>query len=737
MEKSTKVHLPHSSADDSNLELKTYLNILLDNRWLIIVLTCAMGMAALLFSLNSRPVYESNMMIHVEEASPTVTKNILSDTSSIFETKKTALAEIELLRSRLVLAPAVEKLHLDIEAQPRYFPLIGAWMAQRAAKRLSQPGLLGNGPYVWGGENIAVSIFKLSGDMDQGDYFITALGNRRFKVGNELSHFQADGEVGRTLQFGTTRGKIELLVDRLEAGPGAQFTVKQLSKSRVIEQLQSIMSVTEEGKQSGIIIVKLQGSDPELISKTLNEIGLQYISQDFSRKTEEAQKALLFLNAQLPALKTQLESSEAEYSQFRTRHGTVDLTEEGRIGLQRSAAAKTRRMELMQRRAELSSRVSEKHPVLIAVSEQLKQVDDEIRSEAYQSETLPFLEQEEVRLAREVKANTDLYTSLSNTAEQLRILSASKASNVHLVDAAVAPDIPLKPNRPMIIATGLMAGLFSGVILACLKKAILGRMDDPKKMEQILGARVVRASIPHTGALKRERGKDGTRQLLAIRSPDDPAIEALRGFRTSLRFAMPGFKNNIVMLGGPTSQVGKSFIAANLAAVVAGSGKRVLLIDADIRNGNLHRYFGARQRGGLSAALSGPPLDAGKVDGVISNNVIDNLDFIAAGELPAGQSDCFMRANFAALLDALKPRYDLILIDTPPLLDLSDALIIGEYVGAIFIVVRARLSRQGDLNETIKRLAQTGLSAEGILFNDVRARLGGYTRSPRLITHLA
>jgi tyrosine-protein kinase Etk/Wzc len=724
MENATKLPFPLPSADDGNLDLKTYLNVLLDNGWLIFLLTCTTGVAALLFALNSRPVYEANMMIHVEEASPTVTKNILSDTSSIFETKKTALAEMELLQSRLVIAPAVDKLHLDIEAQPRYFPVIGAWLAQRAAPRLFKPELFGSGPYVWGGENIAVSLLKLPGDMEHDDFLITSMGDRRFKLSNEIRHLQVRGEVGRTLLIDTAHGKVELLVDLLEAGPGAQFTLRQLSKSRVIEQLQNTIAVAEEGKQSGIITVKLQGTDPELISKTLNEIGQQYIGHDFSRKTEEAQKALSFLDAQLPALKNQLENAEAEYSLFRTRHGAVDLTEEGRIGLQRSAAAKTKRMELLQRWAELQSRLSDEHPVLVAIDDQLKQINDEIAAEANQSETLPFLEQEEVRLAREVKANTDLYTSLSNTAEQLRILSASKASNVHLVDVAVVPDIPLKPNRPMIVAAGLMAGLFGGVILACLKKAILGRIDDPKRIEGLLGERVVHANIPHSATVKRERTNNGVRRILALTTPDDPAIEALRAFRTGLRFAMPGFKSNIIMLGGPTSQVGKSFIAANLAAVIAGSGKRVLLIDADIRNGQLHRYFGAHE--GVE-----------KIDNLISRGTVDKLDFIAASDLAAGQSDYFVHGHFITVLDTLKARYDLILIDTPALLELSDALLIGEQAGAIFLVVRAGVSRQTDLTESIKVLAQAGLSAEGVLFNDVRAGRGGYPRRPRLSAGIA
>jgi tyrosine-protein kinase Etk/Wzc len=736
MENSTKVPLPFSGVDDSNLDLKTYLNVLLDHRWLIILLTCTTGVAALLLALNSRPVYEANMMIHVEEASPTVTKNILSDTSSIFETKKTALAEMELLRSRMVIAPAVDKLHLDIDVQPRYFPVIGAWLAQRSSPRRFKPALLGNGPYVWGGENIAVSLLQLPGDMAHDDLLITSLGDRRFTLSNEIRHLEARGEAGRLLVIDTAHGKVELLVDRLEAGPGAQFTLRQLSKSRVIEQLQNTVTVAEEGKQSGIITVKLQGNDPELISKTLNEIGQQYISHDFSRKTEEAQKALSFLNAQLPALKSQLESAEAEYSLFRTRHGTVDLTEEGRIGLQRSAAAKTRRIELLQRRAELQSRLSDEHPVLVAINDQLRQIDGEIAAEANQSEALPFLEQEEVRLAREVKANTDLYTSLSNTAEQLRILSASKASNVHLIDLAVAPDLPLKPNRPMIIAAGLMAGLFGGVMLACLKKAVLGRIDDPKRIEGLLGARVVHATIPHSPTVKRERTVHGARTVLAVSAPDDPAIEALRAFRTGLRFAMPGFKNNIVMLGGPTSHVGKSFIAANLATVIASSGKRVLLVDADIRNGQLHRYFGARH-GGSSAALAKPSQGAGKIDDAIARGIVDKLDFIAASDLAAGQSDYFVHGHFVTVLDTLKARYDLILIDTPALLELSDALLIGEHAGAIFLVVRAGVSRQSELTESIKLLAQAGLSADGIVFNDVRAGLGSYTRRPRLSASIA
>lgn len=712
------------SSEEPAVDLKSYFNTLYDSRWLIGGITMFVTVLAIIYALVAKPVYESNLMIHVEEESPNASKNILSEASSLFETKKAAIAEMELLRSRMVISRAVDNLQLYIEVEPKYFPIAGYWLANQAGGQLSEPGIFGYGGYIWGGEKLEVAVFNVPDELKNRTFTVTALPDHRFRFGGGGGAPVFEGAVGQRYLVATRDGSIELKIDRMFARPGAQFRLRRMSRLGTIERIQDAMVISEQGKQSGVIEVKLQGESAKRINNLLSEIGREYMRQNLARKTEEAEKSLAFLNQQLPILKRQLEQSEDKYNLFRNTHGTIDLREEARMSLQQAAAARTRRLDLMQKKSELMARFTEDHPVVMGLNRQRKEVDAEIEDVARRIRSLPLLEQDEARLTREIKVNTDLYTALSNTAQQLRLISVGRVSNVRMIDAPMPPERPLKPNRPLIVALAVVIGLFLGTALAIGRKAMKGGIDDPGKIERLLRARVVYATIPHSAnqekLMKKVRSDGGLLPLLARAMPEDSAIESLRSFRAALQFSMPHFKNNIVMLAGPTRNLGKSFVAANFAVVMAASGKRVLLIDADLRHGHLHRYFGVSREQGLSNAITG----AMPVEQVIHRGMMENLDFIPTGALPPNRSEFLLHLNFGGLLEAVSANYDLVLLDPPPILAVADALIIGAHAGAVFILTRAGITTEGEINESIKRLNHAGISPQGILFNDMAPRLG-------------
>jgi tyrosine-protein kinase Etk/Wzc len=712
--------------DEPSFAVKGYLRTLYDSRGLIGWITAGITFVAVLYALVAAPVFETNMMIHVEEESPNASKNILSEASSLFETKKAAIAEMELLRSRMVVSRAVDNLQLFIDVRPKYFPIAGFWFANQKGGGLSEPGLFGYGGYVWGDEKAEVSLFEVPDAWLGREFALTALGNQRFRFSGGGQPIVFDGNVGLRYRVPTPYGVIELKVDRMFANPGARFVLRRMSRLAMIDALQNALVITEEGKQSGIIEVKLQGENAHRTHSVLSEIGREYMRQNLARKTEEAEKSLAFLNQQLPMLKRQLEEAEDRYNRFRNAHSTVDLQEEARMSLAQAAAARARRIELIQKKTEMLARFTEDHPVVAAINRQRKEVDAEIEEVNSRIKAMPVLEQDEARLTRDIKVSTDLYTALSNTAQQLRLISIGRVSNVRLIDAPMEPEKPIKPNRPVIVAMAIVMGLILGSSIAFVRKALSGGIDDPEQVERLLGARVVYATIPHSitqeKLTRRVKGEDAPLPLLAQIMPEDPAVESLRSFRAALQFALPHFKNNVVMLAGATRGLGKSFVVANLAAVIASSGKRVLLLDADFRNGHLHRYFGVSRERGLSKAING---EIGSED-IIHYNVLDNLDFIPTGVLPPNRSEFLLLLNFSALLESLRSDYDLVLINPPSILLASDALIIGRHAGAAFIVARAGVTTDAEIVESIKRLNHVGLSPQGILFNDLTPALGRY-----------
>ena len=708
---------------DTGVDLRNHLHALYDSRWLIAFITTIIAVVAVIYALVANPVYEANLMIHVEEESPSASKNSLREASSLFETKKAAIDEMALLRSRMVVARAVDNLQLFIDVQPKYFPVAAFWFARQNSGLLSKPGFLGYGGYVWGRETAEISVFNVPEALVNREFVITAQGHQRYRISGGVQRIVFDGLVGDRYVVQTPYGPVDIRIDSMQANPGAVFYLKRRSRLDTIEAVQNAMVITEHGKQSGVIEVKLQGENAHKINAVLSELGREYMRQNLARKIEEEEKSLAFLNQQLPVLKRQLEESEDHYNRFRNTHGTVDLREEVRMSLQQAAAARNRRIDLIQKKTELMARFTEDHPLVAALNRQRKEVEGEIDEIASRIKALPVLEQEEARLTRDIKVNTDLYTALSNTAQQLRLISVGRVSNVRMIDAPIAPERPLKPNRILIVVLATVTGLVLGILAAFARKAMNSGINDPLRIERLLHARVVYATIPHSSSqdklTRKARGDGFATPLLAQMMPEDPAIDSLRSFRAALQFSMPHFKNNIVMLTGPTRLLGKSFIAANFAAVVAASGKRVLLIDADLRNGKLHRYFGVQREPGLSNAISG----ALPAEEAIHRNVIDNLDFIGTGTLPPDRSEFLLHLNFRNLLDTVSPLYDLVLIDPAPILPVADALIIGAHAGSVFIVARSGMTTENQINESIKRLNHAGISPQGVLFNDMPLRL--------------
>jgi tyrosine-protein kinase Etk/Wzc len=710
---------------DEEVELASYLDILWESRWLIATIAIVVTLLGAAYAFITTPVYQASMLIHVEEETQRESKNILGDLSSMFDVKTSALAEMELLHSRLVVSRAIDNLRLYIGAKPKHFPIVGKWMAENS-KQLSSPGLLGFGGYTWGNEKINVGVFNVPESLLNNEFVLTAENNGQFRVSEKDSGLELKGKVGEREIFDTPQGEIELRVDQLDGKPGAQFLMSRTSRLALIEKIQKSIKVDElGGKQSGVIGVTLQGANPIMVNNILNEIGKEYVKQNAARKTEEAEKSLAYLNKQLPEIKSQLEQAEAKYNAFRNANGTIDLTEESKLSLQQSAAAKLRKMDLQQKKTELLARYTNDHPLVQGIDSQIKEINGEIGAMNEHIKSLPTIEQNLLRLSREVKVNTDLYTALLNTAQQLRLVTVGKVSNVRLVDHSMAPEKPIKPNRPVIIALAFMGGLFLGILLAFFRKSLYGGIDTPEQLEKVAGVPVF-ATIPHskrqTELYQQVNARHQKVPLLANVSSTDVAVESLRNFRTALQFSLPNFKNNIVVITGATPGMGKSFVSANLAAIMAATGKRVLLVDADLRNGLLHLYFGFGRQDGLSDAVAG----ARRPDQIIHHGVIENMDFISTGTLPPNPSELLLRPNFASLLQQMSASYDLVLVDAPPILAVADTMIVGAQAGAIYIMTRAGVTTPGEINESMKRLAQAGLEAKGVLFNDLKVRPGRY-----------
>jgi len=698
---------------DKPVDLTAYIDILVRYRWTFLGITAIVFALGLLYAVIAPAVYRADIVVQVEEANAPPgggASKLSTTTSPALDIKPAVSAEMELLRSRMVVGKAVEALHLDIEAAPHYFPVIGPAIAH-FNRELSTPGLFGWGGFVWGSESITVKNLDVPASMEDRRIQLTATGNGDYTVSFNGGETSASGKVGAPLLIATHAGTIRLLVSELDAESGARFFLRRVPRSTAIERLQSRLVISERGRQSGVIGVSLEGGDPQLVAATLNEIGNAYVEQNVRRKAAEAEKSLAFLEQQLPEVKQQVETAEVHYNAMRNQRGTVDLSEESKLMLNQSVQLQTKLQELRQKRQELDARFMPTHPVITLIDNQIAVVTAQLNGISGRIQKLPDVEKSVLRLMRDVKVSTEMLQSLLNDIQQLKLMKASKGGTSRLVDAADVPFKPTQPNREVIAALAAMLGLFAGLAAIIVRHAFNGGVADADEIERKTGMTVY-TTIPFSQHESQKNNAAGAGVgLLARLQPDDPAVETLRSFRTALQFALAGSRNQTVVITGPAPGVGKSFICANFAAIAA-SGRRVVLIDADLRRGSLHRRLEAQRTPGLTELLLGAPLDQ-----VVQRQVAPGLDFISTGGEPPHAADVLLSPAMETLLDTLRKRYDLVLIDTPPILAATDAGILAAKAGAVFLVARADKTTVDELQASQRALQHSGAEVKGVLLN--------------------
>lgn len=701
---------------DKPIDMTSYLDVLIRYRWTFFIVAASIVGIGLLYAFLATPVYRADIMVQVEETNPgNNASKLAASISPVFDVKPAATAEIELLRSRMVVGKAVDTLRLDIEASPRYFPMIGAAIASYNPE-LSKPGLFGFGGYAWGGESISVARLDVPAQMEGRRMTVTATGDNKYRLSFASSELTADGTVGSPLTVAITGGDVTILVSRLDGRPGTQFTVTHIPRATAISLLQDQLAISERGKQSGVIGVALEGASPGKTAAILNEIGNEYVDQNVRRKAAEAEKSVNFLEGQLPQLKQQMEAAESRYNAMRNQRGTIDLSEESKLILSQSVQIQTKLQELRQKRQELIARFTGNHPTIEILDNQIAGLTGQLNGVTGKIQKLPEVEQNVVRLMRDVKVNTELYQSLLNDVQQLRLVKASKVGTARLVDPAEVPLKPIRPNRLLISGTSVALALVMALLVVATRRLLDGGVTDADEIEAQCGMTVY-ATIPMSPQQARlARNKEGGGDLLAVQQPDDPAIESLRGFRTALQFALlNSMRNHVVVVTGPAPDAGKSFICANFAVVAASSGRRVLLIDGDLRRGVLNSRFDVTRKPGLTEALTGT-----RLNDVIQHDVAPGVDFIPTGSVPPLAADLLQSPGMDALLSEVRARYDLILIDTPPVLAAADAGILAPKAGAVFLVARADRTTTGELSAARRLIEQSGAEVKGVLFNGLK-----------------
>ena len=707
--------MPALEEENDGFKLVEYLDILIDHRWFIAIVVAVALLLGMAYALFGQPMYETNVAVQVEDSGNSAGSFLGDAASSLLSVKTPAAGEIEIIKSRAILGQAVENTKLYISAQPRYAPIVGSWLARRATE-LSDPGFLGFSGYVTGAEKIMVPQFEVPTDFEAKEFRLKLGPDNRYELSHPDIETPLKGTIGTPLVASIPGGNLRLLVSSVSAKPGAQFQLVRSSKQLALLTLQDNLKVVEKGKQSGVLDVSLKSPNPEKLTQLLNEIGRLYVRQNIERKAAEAEKTLGFLDTALPQFKKQLEQSEDLYNRYRNENGTVSLDDEAKNALTQTVDLQSKLLEAEQKRRELSARFTDKHPNLLTLEAQISAWKGQIAAVDSRIRKMPLLQQNTVQMQRDIKVNTDLYVSLLNSSLQMRLAKEGKVGNVRLLDDAILPEEPVWPKRPLIIALALLLGLGAGVALAIAKNSLFGGIRSPSEIEAHTGLNVY-SSIPLSAAQrmidKNIESKAPGMHVLALQQSEDPAVESLRSLRTALQFAMLEAPNNRLLISGATPGVGKTFVSVNFAAITAASGKKVLLIDADLRKGRVNQFFSISRSSGLSELIAGTL----SFEKAIRSSILPDLDVITTGVLPPNPAELLMSDSFSQILEKLSPNYDLVIIDTAPVLVAADTASVAPLAGSLLLVARAEKTHLGELNESVRRLAHAGCSANGVILN--------------------
>ncbi|MGF1703700.1 polysaccharide biosynthesis tyrosine autokinase [Photobacterium makurazakiensis] len=699
------VQVKQNDADE--IDLGKLFGILLDNRWSIIAITFVFAILGIAYALLATPVYKADALIQVEQKSSGMPA--LGDMGELFASESSSSTEVEIIKSRMILGQTVDKLNLTTVASPNYLPVIGKGLAR-----------------IQGSPNsIAITRFEVPSYIDVPAFRLNVTDSEKgtFELLDSNERQVLSGKVGELVQ----KSDFRLFITDLSAETGDTFTIEKRSRLDAIQSLQSNLTVSERGKQTGILQLSLEGENRADIEKILNDISQNYFLQNVARNSAEAENSLQFLRSHLPDIKTELTSSEDQLNRYRQDNESIDLGLEAKSTLDVMVTIEAQLNELTFKESEVSQRFTKEHPAYLSLLDKRKTLLGERERLNRQIQRLPKTQREILRLTRDVEVNQQIYVQLLNKVQELNIVKASTVGNVRILDAAQSYTHAVKPKKPLIVVLATLLGGMLSVAIALLRAAFHRGVENPDEIEAI--GLPVYASVPMSDwQIELEKKQKGKKQLtvedtlLAVSNPADLSIEALRSLRTSLHFAMMEAKNNILMISGPSPGIGKSFVSANMAAVVAKSGSKVLVIDADMRKGRMEKQMAVNPKPGLSDYLSGQT----SIESLLKQPGVDNLDFIGRGDVPPNPSELLMHPRFKALMDWASENYDIVIVDTPPILAVTDPAIVGVHAGTTLLVGRFGQNAVKEIEVTKHRFEQSGIEVKGFILNAVVRKASSY-----------
>lgn len=737
---------------DEDAMIRDLLRMIYEQIWWVIAIAVCVTLGAVVYARTATRIYSADALIQVDSGSTNAAAGAQALASLTPSAGTRTDAEIEIIKSRTVVEPVVEQFKLNFAAWPKTMPYLGHLVSLFAHPGHPLGAPFGMQSYAWGGEEFAVDSIAVPTELQGATLTLRALGQGRYELLDPSGKLLLTGTAG----LPASHNGISLLVNRLIARPGTEFYVMRFNQLDAVGGLAGGLQVVEKGNDTGIVRVSYMGTDPYLITAIINAVGNSYLTQRQERAQEEASRMLSFLNSEMPRVRDEVNRAETALAEYQARSGSFQPSAEASMYLGGEIEYEKQIATLRVTRAQLLTQFTQDSPEVKSIDAQLAAMASEKTRFESQFATMPQNERESLSLQRDAKVSEQIYIALMNRIQELSITRAGTVSNVHMLDEALVPSSPIKPNPGMIISAGAALGIIAGVGFAICRRTLFTGVADAAQLERRFGMSIfgviahsaeqsrtdqlvleasasVAAVTPGSPGSPRTDGVAAVRvpiaqspyaprrPLLAKTHPFDPSIEGLRGLRATLQFGLFDAPNRVVAFTSPAPSDGKSFLCANLAALLAETGRRVLLIDADLRRGRLANYLGRSPKGGLTELLTGQS----DLEVIAQPTGVDGLHFIAAGAYPPNPSEILASARFSELLDHFERQFDLVLIDTPPLLAVPDAASVANIAGSTVLVMRAGANTERHIAESLEKLRRARARLIGGVLNAVPQKSAG------------
>ncbi len=718
-------------------DAKEYLRLLLRHKFGL-VLTFLLGLGlAWLYLISTDKEYEASALLQVNEV-----EDPFDEGSDQFDFgAPTIKEEANLLRSRRVLSPVVDAYNMRINADANAIPVLGEVTKRIPLLADTLSGFDFAKRYAWSENTIEVATLEVPRRWEDEALRLVSLGDGAYSLYKDETLLIDRAQVGETVDVAIPNLEpLTINLSALDAPEGLHYSLERSSLQTTVAKLRDELSTETSDAKSRMITVKLKGNDPSHTAQLTNAIVAEYESVKLGTQNLKLDNDGQFYEQRLPEVETDLRAAEVALAEFRTASATFDSDVQRRAKLGQIDTLETRLLDLEIEIADQLKRYTISHPTPKRTQKEIDTLRTSIRTLRGQISRAPNTERELRILEEDVDAKRALFTEMNERVQELRVARGGSIPAVQVIDDALAPRKPVAPNSLLAIVGGTLATLFLYTLYLTLRSALTTVIGDQDSLERASGLPVF-MNIPKSAAQKRlaspvtvdpRRLLPGSGQeqsaadsnVLALTKPEDYSIENLRGLRSMLDDVMAGASNNVLMITSPLPSMGKSFLSMNLAVLVAQSGKRVLLIDADYQRGQMHNTLGVPMGPGLPEVVSGKS----ELKESVRQTSVENLYCIPRG-FGGAQGEMPTEKQFGQFMQIVAPRFDVAIVDTPPVLSVSTAASLGKHAGSTIMVVKEGEVKEPQLNEALRRLTFSGVRVSGCILN------GSSAPTPRHYTY--